>query len=202
MPIRYTLVALLFVSLLVSGCGNPDEKKFNDLLASQNGIGVSLGATRTEATAKVGQPFVRTSKLNGKVVEESFIPAEVKAYASDTPQLTLDYTDNALTRILNSYRPFEKDPPQPDPPFKVMVLPGVGLGSRKSDFMNKLGQPNSGALKDQWRFVGKDGRSINVQALFTNKPDSNEPLCTTLVLTLAPKVAEQRGEQYEGKGKK
>jgi hypothetical protein len=196
----YLRLILLFLALLLAGCkDNSDERMFQRLLSSDFGLGISLGDSRAAVTAKLGQPFQRTSKVGGKIVEESYLPGEVKEYAANVPQLTLDYNDNHLTRLSNLYRPFEKDPAQPDPPHKILVLPGLGLGNRKSDFMSKLGKPNSGALNDQWRFVGKDGRSISVQALFTTRPESTEQICTTLNVTLAPKVAEQRGEQYEGK---
>jgi hypothetical protein len=199
MRCRVTLIALLLGLLAAAGCqSDPGAAMFAKLLASDFGIGAQLGATRAQTIAKLGQPKQSTSAAGGRIVTESYIPQSVPTYAPDTPQLTVDYNDGALTRLTNTYRPFD-NPAQPDPPYKLLLIPGVGLGSRKSDFDSRLGKPNFGALKDQWRFVGKDGRSISVQALFTNDPKSGEPICTKLVVALAPKVAEQRGEQYEGK---
>jgi hypothetical protein len=107
--------------------------------------------------------------------------------------------DGKLTRLSNFSRPFEADPPQPEPPVKIAVIAGLGLGSRKSDFIAKLGEPNFGSLHDQWHFTGKDGRSITIQPIFTNEPKTTTPTCTRITVGLAGPATEQRGEQYEGK---
>jgi hypothetical protein len=175
------------------------EVMFERLIGTDFGGGVKFGLSPGQITPALGVPTVHSSKSAGAVFVDTYLPEGEKEALPDIPQLQLTYNKEQLIRIMNLERPFEVDPVQPPAPRKVTVVGGVGLGSRKSEFTDKLGEPNYGTLKDQWRFAGKDGRSVNIQAYFTENPDTKEPICSKLIIALSPKVAEQRGEQYEGK---
>jgi hypothetical protein len=200
LPRLCKLIIAAGLALQIYGCKPSDsEVTFNVLLGSDFGVGLQLGAAPAEVTNKLGVATVRSSLLNGKVTLDTYLPKGETEVLAETPQLQLYYVDNQLTRIMNFYRPFDMDPIPPDPPFLVRPIGNLGLGSRKSDFSSKLGEPNHGVLKDQWRFTGKDGRTITIHAIFTDDPKTSDPTCTRMTIALGAKASESRGEQYEGK---
>ena len=48
-----------------------------------------------------------------------------------------------------------------------------------------------------WRLEHEDGRLIQIEAGFTQMPDSLDKLCSSLSVTLIPSVTEHRGEERE-----
>lgn len=186
-------------ALLLAACGpSAEEQMFEQLLATDYG-GIRLGAGPADITQVHGAAAATATRQGGALHEHTYLPDRETEASADRPQLQLTYLDGQLVRIYNFERPFETDPVQPPAPIRVSIMPGVTLGARKSEFTSKLGSPNAGAMQDQWRFTGKDGRSIAIQAFFIENPETKDPVCNKLSITLAPKIVEPRGEQYDGK---
>jgi hypothetical protein len=189
-------IALL--ALMLFGCKKPaaGQAVFDQLLASEMGLGLQLGMTPDQVHAKLGKPSATEERQGGKSSSDYYLPPTVANTDRSTPQLQLTYVDGKLISIYNRYYP--EDQAQPAPPMFIEPLKGVKLGLGKGAVRGALGTPGPNTNTDEWRFAHRDGRMITVLAQYTKMPDSETELCSSLTVVLEEAVTESRGEAQEG----
>jgi len=202
--IRISFICLALLSAaFVYGCKSGDQAKFNKLASSDFGLGITFEMSKDQVVEVLAEPATSLDKQGGTRVIDFYIHPDVLSETpdaeyptdSDTPQLQLTYINGYLARIYNRWIP--EDPDEPYPPFFMEPIGGVKLGSRRSDFQDALGPPSDPIIGSIWKFKHKDGRMVQVQAAFTEMPNSEEELCSSLSIVLVPSVTEYQGEEKE-----
>jgi len=203
------------VVLCTTGCPNHEQEMFEQLSTSDFGLGFHFEQSSSQVQRVLGTPAGNTVRQGGVNVEEFYLPPnkepmtviQVADYPHaateedqssveiETPRLALTYHRDRLVRVFNLYYP--QYPGLDLPPFYLVALPEVKLGSRKSAFIDALGQTDIVEDQMSWRFVDKDGRSVVVEARFADEPGTEESLCYSLSVSLVPAVTVSPGEQAE-----
>lgn len=195
---RSCLIILLCVPmLLAASCGKKNSPWFDQIMASDFGIGVHLGDTQGAVHSVLGEPNNSKDVQGEANVEEFYFSQSMPVMGLDTPQLSVNFQDGVLMRLHNAYNAL--DPDLPKPPFIMEPVPGIKLGIRLSDFVDVLGQPTDSVITPTWVFKSKDGREIVLKAEFTENEKTGDSLCTRLQVVLVNKIAPQRGEAFEQK---
>lgn len=188
---------LALLGLACTGCKKPlpGQAMFDQIVASDLGLGISFDMSPGQVHAKLGQPAVTQERQGGKSAVDYYLPPEVTATGRDEPQLELTYVDGKLTRIYNRY--FPEDTARPVAPFFAVPYAGVKLGATKREIHRILKLPLKIAAVEEWRYASRDGRSITLLLQYTDVEAVSTEYCSSLTLVLGTAMEENRGEELE-----
>jgi hypothetical protein len=197
LPVVMLLLGLAFQ--LQSCKRNSEEPVYEAFMASDCGIGVTIGMQSSDVRNRLGEPTGRTELQGGANEEWHYLnPSAEEAQQlplvmqDDTPQLTITFHNEKLAAMYNLAASEEDDP---EPPFIIEPVVGVKLGSRLSDFEKALGKTESETVGREWRFASDEEGTIRVLAHFEPLSEgSSELICTSLQVSWAGPVVIDRGE--------
>jgi hypothetical protein len=188
-------VALLV--LMLAGCKKPapGQDVFDKLIASDMGIGLTLGMSPDGVHVRLGAPSATVTRQGGARVEDYYLPAGVTDTSRDTPQLSLVYLRGKLMRLYNRWYP--GDASRPAPPFFIAPLAAVKLGARRGDLVAALGIPGGNATAAEWRFSSEEGKFIGILAQYASLEGQGTDMCSSLTVIYGEGAEEPRGEEMQ-----
>lgn len=194
---KYFAILACFTVVLLAACAEKPSAFYEQILASDFGLGINFADTPDRVHSVLGQPTT-TREIQGEAnIQEYWFSPALQVVDVDTPQLSLNFHDGSLKRLNNAYNAL--DPELPEPPFIMEPVPGIKLGIRRSSFVDILGAPTDSVIQDTWNFKGPEGRQIVLMADFTDNEATGDSICTRLQVVLVDALPLQRGEEYEQK---
>jgi hypothetical protein len=183
------------LALALAGCKKPapGQSTFDQINAGGFAIGISFDMDPNAVHAKLGPPSSSNERQGGATVVDSYLAPEATSADRDTPQLELTFAAGKLIRLYNRYHP--EDPTMVLPPFFIEPLPGVKLGARNVEMSGVLGVPaHTSGTAQEWRISNRDGNMISILAQYTDMPNTEDKLCSSLTVIYGKAQDEDRGE--------